>query len=300
MASTRRVAVALALVMFAAPARAQLVNRPAARCQDAIGKGGAKFKKILIAVSSFCYGNLLKGGSCDTAARDARIAAALDHFGIVVRRSCTPAQLFSPPPDGLGFAQSCVLEPGTPEPAEQTCAALPVIDGETFGRCLACWKQAEVNEMFKIAFPCVASQIPAGSDLDCGTAPSCPTDKRAIACTGKLAKIALKFVRFREGLNERCLSKVVRGRIPGPCPDAKAAEKIMHFQLKLTATALRCDAAPPWWDLCPEMCSQTITTLDDIAACLNGSAQAIADELVCFQYPSAGTNGLTCPPADEL
>ena len=294
-----RGAIALVLALIAVPAAAQLVGRPAARCQSAIGKGGFTFKAKVASTSRKCYDALLKGGPCDTAGRDGKIASAADHYGIVMRRSCTPAQLFSAPPAGLGFALSCAFESGAPEPAEQACAALPVTDAESLARCLACWKQAELNELLTIGYPCLVGQIPAGSDLDCGTPPACPVDKLAIDCTRGIAKAALRFVLAKEQALEKCLNHVIRGRIPGPCPDGKTQALIAAAEAKVTIAALRCNVNPPWWDVCPEMCSQSISTLDDIATCIGGSAEAITDELVCIQYPSASTNGITCPPGDE-
>ncbi len=295
-----RVAIAMVIALVAVPAAAQLVERPAARCQDAIGKGGAKFKKIVLARSRQCYEHLLRGDSCNTALRDRKIAAAADHYGVVVGRVCTSTLLFSPPPAGLGFAQSCVLEPFRLEPGEQACAALPVTDAGSFAGCLVCWKKAELNELLKIVYPCLASQVPEGSDLDCGTPPSaCPTDSGGIRCTKNLARGAQQFLLAKESALERCLKKVIRGTGPGPCPDAKAQKVIDKYTSQLTVLALKCPAAPPWWDVCPEMCSLPIATVDDIEQCIAGSAEAITDELVCLQYPSAGTNGISCPPGDE-
>ncbi len=254
-----RGAIALVLALIAVPAAAQLVGRPAARCQSAIGKGGFTFKAKVASTSRKCYDALLKGGPCDTAGRDGKIASAADHYGIVMRRSCTPAQLFSAPPAGLGFALSCAFESGAPEPAEQACAALPVTDAESLARCL----------------------------------------KLAIDCTRGIAKAALRFVLAKEQALEKCLNHVIRGRIPGPCPDGKTQALIAAAEAKVTIAALRCNVNPPWWDVCPEMCSQSISTLDDIATCIGGSAEAITDALVCIQYPSASTNGITCPPGDE-
>jgi hypothetical protein len=300
MAPSTRAALALVLTLVATPAAAQLVDRPAARCQDQIGQGGGKLKKAITGAARKCYEGLVKGNPCDLAARDAKINAAVAHYGIRVRRSCGPAVLFSPPPAGLGFSGTCALETGTLEPAEQACAALPVTDGQTLAGCLACWKLAELNELFKIGYPCVSGQVPDGSDLDCGTPPaSCPTASNDINCILKVAKIAERFLLAKEAALEKCLSKVIRGMIPGPCPDAKAQAVIAKFQLRVGATAQHCAALPPWWDVCPEVCSLPISTTTDMGNCVATATELITDELVCFQFPSAATNGITCPPPDE-
>ena len=296
----RRPALVLLATLAAGPVAAQPLDQPAVRCQRVIGKWGSKYKVTAISASLTCYDALLRGGTCNTANRDARIASRLEKFANNVRRSCPNPQLFSAPPAGLGFPQSCVLEPFGLEPGEQACAALTVTDGDSMARCLACWKLAEVNELFKIGYPCVAAQIPQGSTLDCGTAPaSCPTDPKTIACIRGFGKAAARFVITKEKALEKCLNNVLRGKIPGPCPDAKAQTFIMKGLNKLNVAELHCTGTPPWWDVCPESCSQTISSLDDIRTCLAGAAEDITDELLCLQYPSAGTHGITCPPADE-
>ncbi len=296
----RRLAPVLLFALTVGPAAAQPLDQPAIRCQRVIGKWGSKFKVTAISASRQCYEAILRGGTCDTANRDARIALRLEKFARNLKRSCPNAQLFSAPPVGLGFPQNCVLEPFGIEPGEQACAALTVTDGESMGHCLACWKLAEVNELFKIGYPCVAAQIPQGSDPDCGTPPaSCPTDKDSINCIKGFGKTAARFVITKEKAIEKCLNNVLRGKIPGPCPDAKAQTYITKALAKIDAAQLHCKGTPPWWDVCPESCSQTISTLDDIRTCLTGSAEDITDELLCLQYPSAGSHGITCPPNDE-
>jgi len=60
-----------------------------------------------------------------------------------------------------------------------------------------------------------------------------------------------------------------------------------------------CDPSPgnkkiTWWGYCPESnsCPGTaLTTLDDLIACVDTTADAILDELLCIQFPS----GWPCP-----
>ena len=45
-----------------------------------------------------------------------------------------------------------------------------------------------------------------------------------------------------------------------------------------------------WWGFCPESetCPGTaLTTLDDLIACVDTSADAILDEVLCLQFPSS-------------
>jgi hypothetical protein len=55
----------------------------------------------------------------------------------------------------------------------------------------------------------------------------------------------------------------------------------------------RCDPAPKqitWWAFCPESdtCPGTaLTTLDDLIACVDSSADTIVDEVLCLQFPQS-------------
>jgi hypothetical protein len=56
-----------------------------------------------------------------------------------------------------------------------------------------------------------------------------------------------------------------------------------------------------WWTNCPESntCPGTaLTTLDDLIGCVDDSADAIADELLCLQFPRNGGVDWPCPPSD--
>src|SRR5207249_2721611 len=117
------------------------------------------------------------------------VTAAADHYVTNVGKKCTAPLLFDVPPAGVGFSPSCDLEAGSLEPAEAQCRALAVTDPASLTRCLVCWKEVELDELLQILYPCFASQVPAGSDLDCGTPPAaCPTDKAGIICSGGIAK----------------------------------------------------------------------------------------------------------------
>ncbi|HXC53507.1 MAG TPA: hypothetical protein VN634_21650 [Candidatus Limnocylindrales bacterium] len=62
---------------------------------------------------------------------------------------------------------------------------------------------------------------------------------------------------------------------------------------------LTCTPGPKtltWWDNCPESDTcpgAAVTTMDQLTACVDTTADAIVDELMCFQFP-----GYPCPPAD--
>jgi hypothetical protein len=53
-----------------------------------------------------------------------------------------------------------------------------------------------------------------------------------------------------------------------------------------------------WWGFCPESdtCPGTaLTSIDDLIACVDTSANAIVDELMCFQFPANGGADWPCP-----
>jgi hypothetical protein len=56
-----------------------------------------------------------------------------------------------------------------------------------------------------------------------------------------------------------------------------------------------------WWAFCPESatCPGTaLSTLDDLINCVDVSADAITDELLCLQFRGNGGLDWPCPPSD--
>jgi hypothetical protein len=72
-----------------------------------------------------------------------------------------------------------------------------------------------------------------------------------------------------------------------------------------TCNAGNCDPSPgnkkiTWWGVCPESdCTGTLTTLDDLTACVDTSADAVVDELLCLQFPRNGGADWPCPVDTE-
>jgi hypothetical protein len=68
---------------------------------------------------------------------------------------------------------------------------------------------------------------------------------------------------------------------------------------KLCDVDLTCKPGPKtltWWNNCPESDTcpgAAVTTLDQLIGCVDTSADAIVDELLCFQFP-----GYPCPAPD--
>jgi hypothetical protein len=54
-----------------------------------------------------------------------------------------------------------------------------------------------------------------------------------------------------------------------------------------------------WWEFCPESSScpgTPLSTIDDLITCVDTTADAISDELICFQFPRNGGADWPCPP----
>lgn len=293
----RRVVLPVVALAVLLPPVAQ-ARRDAVICQQAIGREGRKFKKAEVKAWQKCLDGFLSGRFCDAASRDARIAAAETRFVDNVQKRCTGSTPFAAPPDGVGFAQSCDLEPGPAGVAEDACRALAVSDTPSLTRCLICWKHAELHELLNILYACLPALEPDG--VDCGSAPpACPTDKAGILCSRAIARAGIDFFLAKEKALERCLDAVNMQQIPGPCPDASAQAKIAAAEQKKRTQMGRCTQLPPWWNICPEdstpPCDQAITTVDDVTACIDHAGEEIADEVVCQQYPGAAVHGVVCP-----
>jgi hypothetical protein len=295
------------LAFVAAPALAQPSGRllqGAAACQARVGKAGRKFKKSILKAWEQCLDEILLGKDCDFAKVSQSIARAEVNFAPEIVRPCTPQVILSPPPDGVGFPANCNFEPGFEpgpfQPAEARCQSLSVFDARSLADCLTCWKEAELNELLKILYPCLVNQLPASSDLDCGTPPAgCLPDRTAAGCSAVIAKAGIVFFLAEDKALEACLDEVRNGKITGPCPDATARARITAAEQRKQARIQTCTTPPPWWDVCPEdsnpPCDKRIASVSDIANCVDSAAEAILDEAICEQYPRAAADGINCP-----
>ena len=79
-----------------------------------------------------------------------------------------------------------------------------------------------------------------------------------------------------------------------------------HFIMEnktCNAMTLNCDSVMgpnkpiTWWETCPEgdTCTATLATLDDLITCVDTSADTIANELLCFQFPRNTHLDWPCP-----
>jgi hypothetical protein len=83
-------------------------------------------------------------------------------------------------------------------------------------------------------------------------------------------------------------------------PTCAATSGCMVQEGKFCDIDLTCSPAPKtltWWDNCPESdtCPGTaVTTMAQLTTCVDAAADAISDELLCFQFP-----GYPCPAPDS-
>src|SRR5581483_12321393 len=132
----RGLAVLGVVACLAGRANAVPLSKDAAGCQRALARGLARFERAKLKAWSRCLDDVLRGNACDAAARDAAIAVAVGKAKRTIATKCTDVLLFTTQPAGVGFAQSCQLEPAPLEPAEQSCAALAVTSTDQLADCL--------------------------------------------------------------------------------------------------------------------------------------------------------------------
>jgi len=300
----RGLAVLGVVACLAGRANAVPLSKDAAGCQRALARGLARFERAKLKAWSRCLDDVLRGNACDAAARDAAIAVAVGKAKRTIATKCTDVLLFTTQPAGVGFAQSCQLEPAPLEPAEQSCAALAVTSTDQLADCLVCWKEAELDEWLRVVHPCLSAQVPAGSALACGTPPGgCPdpADTATVTCLRTIASAGTRWLGTKQKRLGACLNAVRAGTRTPPCPDPPTAAKLATAAQKAQrAIASKCPSLPPWWDVCPTdstaPCDQTIASVADVGTCVVvGAAGAIVDELLCWQYPGASADGISCP-----
>jgi hypothetical protein len=93
-----------------------------------------------------------------------------------------------------------------------------------------------------------------------------------------------------------------------PAVDRTDCEVVVGGQVQDDKTCVAGSCSPlggnkkiTWWGFCPESatCPGTaLTTLADLIGCVDTSADAIVDELVCLQFHGNGGADWPCPPSD--
>jgi len=353
--SVLAIAVAAAF-LFSVPAHADPV-----KCQKAVVKGLAKFKKTYLNVHRQCLDaeNLGKiPGPCPDSKGQQKINDTGIKFNLKIATACTMADLAA-----AGYPANCQYEPAATVGKEGQCSTLPVTTQTEFGICIQCWKAAELSEAVAILYASHAAEVCGGntgessprcSDLDC-TVPF--PDQRDLGdtsendCQRGIGKAGIKYLLAREKILEKCAlaggtSSTCLADLKNQAALQKAATKkdayIMNkcgnrqpiasppFCCKTgqgnqcTAAASRddcemnlngqvqegkiCDTgnctpqgaphAITWWEHCPEQDTcpgATLSTIGDLIDCVDSSADAIVNELLCFQFRGNGGSDWPCP-----
>ena len=74
------------------------LDKAAALCQQAIGKGGQKSKKAKLTAWQKCLDGVLTGKGCNAVLRDQKIATAAANFADAATAKCNASLLFDAPP----------------------------------------------------------------------------------------------------------------------------------------------------------------------------------------------------------
>ena len=193
----------------------------AARCSREIAKASAKFAQAKMRVLQKCEDGLLTGklsGTCPDAKSSAAIAKAAGKLRSALDKKCGGADrdcTTAGDDDALasiGWGSSCPnFEGGSCNDAIADC------DG--VANCLLCVDEAAVDQ---------------GIDLYYGdlTNSSDATVKR---CQREIGKSAVKFLRAKSKLLQKCKDKVLAGQASGPCPDPKTSAALASAAAKMNA-----------------------------------------------------------------
>ena len=123
-----------------------------------------------------------------------------------------------------------------------------------------------------------------------------PTPGKAqITCRRAVIKAATKFAAAEMNARAACETSRLKGKVAGPCPDAKAVAKIATAAGKRdAAVAKACGALAPgdagFGASCPGYtgaCTSPIAAVADVSACLDCGVRRADDELLDVAYATA-------------
>lgn len=231
-----------ALLLSAVAAQAQ----DAVKCRDTISNSARKYTNKSMKALQKCEEGVLKGsvvGPCPDAKAAGQISGAAAKLADKVNSACTGVTLAD-----MGFAgkvsrcsggtgdgnrcvddEDCEFPPIAAGPEDGVCTAVDecpaflngtLLDGceaitlstpQTVADCIECASLAKVESV-------------VGTFYDSLTAPA--EDKDDAKCQVEIGKRAAKYFDAVEKALTSCERSVIKGKIPGPCPDAKALDKI--------------------------------------------------------------------------
>ncbi len=254
-------------------------------CRDGIVKAVSGFAKSYTKALAGCGAAVLKGkpiGPCPDVKAAAKIAKAESKKDAAIAKAC-PGQT----PADAGFGATC---PGLEGTCTSALATLPdVVD------CVDCVFENGGTQLERALYGTFTAMSPA------------------LKCQLAIGKAVNGLYQAKTKVLAKCEDQVLRGKIPGPCPDVVATGKISVAVAKETTNICKAcggadklcdgsgDAAPvdvgittclAVHDPAGANCGAiTITTLADLASCVDCIAQFKAD---CSLQ--AAVHPLTLPP----
>jgi hypothetical protein len=116
--------------------------------------------------------------------------------------------------------------------------------------------------------------------------------KAQLACRRAILKAGTKFAAADVRARVTCETARVKGKVTGPCPDAKATQKIAAADAKRTKAIVKaCGALPPgdtgFGAACSGYtgaCTAAIATTADVSACVDCGARRASTELTSAVY----------------
>ncbi len=220
------------------------------------------------------------GAICTTGANQCGQVCAAGACGCVV------------PAGGCGFStagcvptNSCptVENDGLPNGSCDSALADPATT--SLSECLVCNSEGAVDQLIA---------------LDSGGLNDPGTDSDLVKCERAIVKEAVKFYRAKRKALQKCEDAIFKGKFGGPCPDAKALDKINKATAKvLDKIPSKCTglstAATGGPFFCPgfvvpggSSCGNTIATVADLAECVQCIAEYKADILTRATAPANG------------
>ncbi len=191
----------------------------ALRCKREVVKASAKFVQAKLRTLQKCEDGVLMGkisGPCPDVKGAAAIAKASTKLRAAIDKKCGGADkdcTTAGDNDALAsinWGSTCPnFEGGTCDNAITTC------DG--ISNCLLCVDEAAVDQGIGLYY-------------DALTSSSDPTVKK---CQREIGKSAVKFLRLKSKVLQKCNDKIITGQLAGPCPDPKSAAMLANAAAKM-------------------------------------------------------------------
>jgi hypothetical protein len=179
-----------------------------AKCRDRVAKGQSKYLKRYLKAWTRCYDSRTAGTSCDTAGRDAALAAAASELrsrlGGTKDKACAGAGLT---PSSLGHGSTC------PAP----CNALRLFDVTDLATCSICLAESYADAGLSAAYGSTPPALPA------------PVPGAALSCQKRLGKTTSNLASKWSDALARCEQGNASGKTvpPAVCssdPDGRIAQ----------------------------------------------------------------------------